>query len=176
MTGLPCQPVTTIHTFFAPAPCISASNFEADFMQCDWKALRNAVTVMPGTKSSEGAVEIVLPGKQYTYGNVHVLCRSAFQAHRSQYAHPGTSYPVTKKQRFCSAFQALSTTDLSKQGIMSLIFFSKSVIFFPKPDTFFTICAEKICYKLCNAYYKLCNTCYKLSNTCYKVCNKNHPI
>ena len=176
MTGLSYQPVTTIHTFFAPAPCISASNFEADFMQCDWKALRNAVTVMPGTKSSEGAVEIVLPGRLYACGNAHALWRSAFQAHRSQYAHPGTSYPVTKKLRFCSAFQALSTTDLSKRGIISFMFFTMSEIFFPKPDTFFTICAEKVCYKLCNAYYKLCNTYYKVCNTCYKVCNKNYPI
>ena len=77
-------------------------------MQCDWKALRNAVTVMPGTKSSEGAVEIVLPGRQYACGNAHVLWRSAFQARRPRLAFPGTAYPVTKKLRFCSAFQALS--------------------------------------------------------------------
>ena len=38
-----------------------------------------------------------------------VLWRSAFQAHRPHIACPGTSYPVTKKLRFCSAFQALNT-------------------------------------------------------------------
>ena len=74
------------------------------------------------------------------------------------------------------AWKALSTTDLSEQGIMSVIFFTKSVVFFPKPLIFFIIRVEKVCYKLCNAYYKLCNTCYKLTNTCYKVCNKNYPI
>ena len=45
--------------------------------------------------------------------------------------------------------------------------------FFPSSLIFFTICAEKVCYKLCNGRYKLSNTCYKLCNTCYKVCNKN---
>ena len=74
------------------------------------------------------------------------------------------------------AFQALSTTDLSKRGIMSLIFFTKSVIFFPQPLIFFIICAEKVCYKLWNAYYKHCNTCYKVSNICYKKKKKNYPI
>ena len=33
----------------------------------------------------------------------------------------------------------------------------------------FIICAEKVCYKLCNMYYKL-------SNMCYKLCNKNFLI
>ena len=80
-------------------------------MQCAWKALRNVVTVT-GTKSSEGAVELVLPGRQYACGNAHVLWRSAFQARRPRLAFPGTAYPVTKKLRFCSAFQALSTADL----------------------------------------------------------------
>ena len=56
------------------------------------------------------------------------------------------------------------------------MFFTMSEIFFLKPNTFFTICAEKVCYKLANIYYKLCNTYYKVSNTCYKVCNKNYPI
>ena len=78
------------------------------FMQCAWKALRNVVTVT-GTKSSEGAVELVLPGRQYAFGNAHVLWRSAFQARRPRLAFPGTAYPVTKKLRFCSAFQALNT-------------------------------------------------------------------
>ena len=49
-------------------------------------------------------------------------------------------------------------------------------MFFPKSLTFFTICAEKVCYKLCNMYYKLCNMCYKVSNMYYKVCNKNFLI
>ena len=35
---------------------------------------------------------------------------------------------------------------------MSVIFFTKSVVFFPKPLIFFIIYAEKVCYKLCNAY------------------------
>ena len=33
----------------------------------------------------------------------------------------------------------------------------------------FIICAEKVCYKVCNMYYKLCNMCYKL-------CNKNFLV
>ena len=41
---------------------------------------------------------------------------------------------------------------------------------------FFTICAEKVCYKVCNACYKVSNTCYKVCNTCYKLCNKNFLI
>ena len=51
-----------------------------------------------------------------------------------------------------------------------------SKMFFANPLKVFTICAEKVCYKLCNMYYKLCNMCYKLSNMCYKVCNKNFLI
>ena len=47
---------------------------------------------------------------------------------------------------------------------------------FPFSLIFFTICAEKVYYKLCNACYKLSNTCYKLSNTCYKVCNKKFLV
>ena len=49
------------------------------------------------------------------------------------------------------------------------MFFSKSVIVF-------TICAEKVCYKLANMYYKVCNMCYKVSNMYYKLCNKNFLI
>ena len=56
------------------------------------------------------------------------------------------------------------------------IFFALPVIIFPACLTFFTICVEKVCYKLCNMYYKLCNMRYKLSNMCYKVCNKNFLI
>ena len=41
---------------------------------------------------------------------------------------------------------------------------------------FFTICAEKVYYKVCNACYKVSNTCYKVCNTCYKLCNKNFLI
>ena len=40
----------------------------------------------------------------------------------------------------------------------------------------FIICAEKVCYKLCNGRYKLSNTCYKLCNAYYKLCNKNYLI
>ncbi len=54
---------------------------------------------------------------------------------------------------------------------------------FPNPVIFFTICAEKVYYKVCNMYYKLCNmyykVCnmrYKVSNMCYKLCNKNFLI
>ena len=50
------------------------------------------------------------------------------------------------------------------------------VIIFPACLTFFTICAEKVCYKLANMYYKVCNMCYKVSNMCYKLCNKNFLI
>ena len=38
----------------------------------------------------------------------------------------------------------------------------------------FTICAEKVCYKVCNAYSKVLNMCSKALNKCYKVCNKNY--
>ena len=53
--------------------------------------------------------------------------------------------------------------------ICSEIFFAKSVIFF-------ILCAEKVCYKVCNMRYKVSNTCYKVCNTCYKLCNKNYLI
>ena len=56
------------------------------------------------------------------------------------------------------------------------IFFALPVIIFTACLTFFTICAEKVCYKLANMYYKLCNMCYKVSNTRYKLCNKNFLI
>ena len=56
------------------------------------------------------------------------------------------------------------------------IFFALPVIIFTACLTFFTICAEKVCYKLANMYYKVCNMCYKVSNTCYKLCNKNFLI
>ena len=46
----------------------------------------------------------------------------------------------------------------------------------PKSVIFFTICAEKFCYKACNMYYKVCNMRYKVSNMCDKVCNKNFLI
>ena len=84
-------------------------------MQCDWKALRNAVIVMPGTKSSEGAVEIVLPGRQYACGNAHVLWRSAFQARRPRLAFPGTAYP---------AFYAYMQVKLQKSYAASSFFCS----------------------------------------------------
>ena len=42
------------------------------------------------------------------------------------------------------------------------IFFAIRKKIFPKPVIVFTICAEKVCYKV--------------SNTCYKVCNKNYLI
>ena len=38
---------------------------------------------------------------------LHVLWRSAFQAHRPRSVYPGTSYPVTIAT-LCSAFQALN--------------------------------------------------------------------
>ena len=56
------------------------------------------------------------------------------------------------------------------------IFLISSVMFFPFCLIFFTICAEKVCYKICNGRYKLSNTCYKLCNTYYKVCNKKYLI
>ena len=49
-------------------------------------------------------------------------------------------------------------------------------MFFPLRLTFFTICAEKVCYKVCNTYYKVCNMYYKVSNMRYKLCNKNFHI
>ena len=61
-------------------------------------------------------------------------------------------------------------------GISRQMFCAKSLIFFPNPALFFTICAEKVCYKLANMYYKVCNMCYKVSNTRYKLCNKNFLI
>ena len=56
------------------------------------------------------------------------------------------------------------------------IFFATPKLFFPKSVIFFTICAEKVCYKVCNMYYKVCNMRYKVSNMCYKLCNKNFLI
>ena len=56
------------------------------------------------------------------------------------------------------------------------IFFAKSLEIFPKPLKFFTVCAEKVYYKIANIYYKLCNARYKVSNKRYKVCNKNSLI
>ena len=41
---------------------------------------------------------------------------------------------------------------------------------------FFTICADKVCYKVSNMCYKLCNMYYKLCNMHYKLCNKNFFI
>ena len=61
-------------------------------------------------------------------------------------------------------------------SIARRIFFALPVIIFPACLTFFTICAEKVCYKLANMYYKVCNMCYKVSNICYKLCNKNFLI
>ena len=61
-------------------------------------------------------------------------------------------------------------------SIARRIFFALPVIIFTACLTFFTICAEKVCYKLANMYYKVCNTCYKVSNICYKLCNKNFLI
>ena len=60
--------------------------------------------------------------------------------------------------------------------ISKQIIFAKSLNFFPCSVIFFTIYAEKVCYKLANMYYELCNMCYKLSNMCYKLCNKNFLI
>ena len=57
-------------------------------------------------------------------------------------------------------------TITEKIYICSEIIFAKSVIFF-------TLCAEKVCYKVCNMRYKVSNTCYKVCNGCYKLCNKN---
>ena len=55
---------------------------------------------------------------------------------------------------------------------MTRLFLTSRKLFFPFSLIVFTICAEKVCYKLCNMYYKLCNMRYNLSNMCYKVCNK----
>ena len=59
---------------------------------------------------------------------------------------------------------------------MTRLFLTCRKLFFPFYMILFTICAEKVCYKVCNMYYKLCNKRYKLSNMCYKVCNKNYLI
>ena len=53
-------------------------------------------------------------------------------------------------------------------------YFTKPELFFPNSLTFFTICAEKVCYKLANMRYKLCNAYYKLCNAYYKPCNKKY--
>ena len=60
--------------------------------------------------------------------------------------------------------------------ICSELFFTVTEKGFAIPVIFFTLCAEKVCYKLCNMYYKLANMCYKLCNMRYKVCNKNFLI
>ena len=59
---------------------------------------------------------------------------------------------------------------------MTRLFLTCRKLIFSFSLIFFTVCAEKVCYKLCNMYYKLCNMRYKLSNMCYKVCNKNFLI
>ena len=56
------------------------------------------------------------------------------------------------------------------------IFFALPEIICPACLTFFTICAEIVCYKLANMYYKVCNMRYKVSNAWYKRCNKNFLI
>ena len=56
------------------------------------------------------------------------------------------------------------------------IFFAIRKKIFPKPLILFTVCAEKVYYKIANIYYKLCNARYKVSNKRYKVCNKNSLI
>ena len=56
--------------------------------------------------------------------------------------------PFTKK---CNSFPPpLVRLQLSRR-----IFFTKQI--FPNPEQIFTICAEKVCYKVCNKHYKLCN-------------------
>ena len=47
---------------------------------------------------------------------------------------------------------------------------------FTLTQIFFTICQEKVYYKVCNSRYKVSNTYYKVCNTCYKLCNKNYLI
>ena len=44
-------------------------------------------------------------------------------------------------------------------AIFSEIFFTNPVKNLPKSVIVFIICAEKVCYKVCNACYKVCNTC-----------------
>ena len=46
-----------------------------------------------------------------------------------------------------------------KDTIFSEIIFTNPVKNLPKSVIVFIICAEKVCYKVCNAYYKVCNTC-----------------
>ena len=69
---------------------------------------------------------------------------------------------------------------LSSPTLPSIIkgryFFAIPETFLPKSLIFFTICAEKVCYKVCNMCYKVCNMRYKVSNMCYKLCNKNFLI
>ena len=66
--------------------------------------------------------------------------------------------PQTFQQPFiikCNSFpQPLVHLQLSRR-----IFFTKPEQIFPNPEQIFTICAEKVCYKVCNMYYKLCNMC-----------------
>ena len=50
------------------------------------------------------------------------------------------------------------------------------VMFFANSLKVFTICADKVCYKLANMRYKLANARYKVCNMRYKVCNKNSLI
>ena len=63
-----------------------------------------------------------------------------------------------------------------KRPISRRIIFAMPVMFFANPLKVFTICADKVCYKLANMRYKLANTCYKVCNKRYKVCNKNFLI
>ena len=82
--------------------------------------------------------------------------------------------PVTT-QHFCAGLFFLSIIPVRPRTLRR-IFFAIPKLFVPNSVIFFTICAGKVCYKVCNMYYKVCNMRYKVSNMCYKVCNKNFLI
>ena len=74
--------------------------------------------------------------------------------------------PRDRATRFPCAGQRFAVRGKSKKvwlspysvSTFSELFFPFSLIIFSSSLIVFTICAEKVCYKVCNKRYKLCNT------------------
>ena len=90
-----------------------------------------------------------------------------------RYANLHFSYKIASKSGLLIACAAWVGTFCTTRPLSNLRKITLTEQIFPFSLIVFTICAEKVCYKVCNTCYKLSNTCYKLCNTCYKVCNKN---
>ena len=68
------------------------------FLPTNW---HESARMFPNDKMATGSVARIVTNAM----RGHVLWRSAFQAHRSRLAYPGTAYPVTIAS-LCTAFQA----------------------------------------------------------------------